>query len=79
MKIQLKLKLAILLVSISLLTSILYGVDKSTSNNPDDAASIRIGLSDTDSSSCPECLKNGVFFNSGCKKCEQDGVVFMVT
>ena len=23
-------------------------------------------------------MKNGIFFNSGCKKCEQDGVVFMV-
>lgn len=78
MKIQLKVKLAIILVSISLLTSVLYGVDKFTSNNPADAASIRIGLSDKDSSSCQECLKNGIFFNSGCKKCEQDGVVFMV-
>jgi len=79
MKIQLKLKLAIILVSISLLTSILYGVDKFTSTNPADAASIRIGLSDKDSSSCQECLKNGVFFNSGCKKCEQDGVVFIAS
>ena len=37
------LKIAIILVAISLFSSILYGTDRVTSENPSDAASIKIG------------------------------------
>jgi hypothetical protein len=71
----LKLKIAIILVGISLFSSILYGTDKITSENPSDAASIKIGLSSIDSSSCKICSEGGIFYDSGCKRCIQDGVV----
>ena len=70
-----KLKIAIILVGISLFSSILYGTDKITSENPSDAASIKIGLSSIDSSSCKICSEGGIFYDSGCKRCIQDGVV----
>ena len=62
-------------VAISLFSSILFGVDKITSENPGDAASIKIGLSSIDSSSCKICSEGGIFYDSGCKRCVQDGVV----
>ena len=72
-----KLKIAIILVGISLFSSILYGTDKITSENPSDAASIKIGLSSIDSSSCKICSEGGIFYDSGCKHCIQDGVVLI--
>ena len=62
-------------VVISLFSSILFGIDKITSENPGDAASIKIGLSSIDSSSCKICSEGGIFYDSGCKRCVQDGVV----
>ena len=70
-----KLKIAIILIGISLFSSILYGVDKITSENTSDPASIYIGLSSIDSSSCKICSEGGIFYDSGCKRCIQDGVV----
>ena len=64
-----------MLVAISLFSSILFGVDKITSENPDNAATIRIGLSSIDSSSCKICSEGGIFYDSGCKRCIQDGIV----
>ena len=64
-----------MLVTISLFSSILFGVDKITSENHSDAASIKIGLSSIDSSSCKICSEGGIFYDSGCKRCIQDGVV----
>ena len=55
-----KLEIAIILIGISLFSSILFGVDKITSENPGDAASIRIGLSSIDSSSCKICSEGGI-------------------
>ena len=69
------LKIAIILVIISLFSSILYGTDRVTSENPSDAATIKIGLSSIDSSSCKICSEGGIFYDSGCKRCIQDGVV----
>ena len=63
------------MVTISLFSSILFGVDKITSENPGDAASIKIGLSSIDSSSCKICSEGGIFYDSGCKRCIQDGIV----
>ena len=72
-----KLKIAIILIGISLFFSILYGTDKITSENPSDPASIYIGLSSIDSSSCKICSEGGIFYDSGCKRCVQDGVVLI--
>ena len=69
------LKIAIVLVTFSLVSSILYGTDKITSENPSDSALIRIGLSSIDSSSCEICSDGGSYYNSGCKRCIQDGIV----
>ena len=71
------LKIAIILVIISLFSSILYGTDRVTSENPSDAATIKIGLSSIDSSSCKICSEGGIFYDSGCKHCIQDGVVLI--
>lgn len=54
----------------------LFGIDKATSQNPQDSALIHIGLSDRDSSSCSMCMEGGAGFLSGCKSCIQDGVIF---
>ncbi len=72
------LKIAIILVTISLFSSILFGVDKITSENPSDAASIKIGLSSIDSSTCKICSEGGIFYDSGCKRCVQDSIVLTV-
>ena len=72
------LKIAIILVAISLFSSILFGVDKITSENPSDAASIKIGLSSIDSSTCKICSEGGIFYDSGCKRCIQDGIMLTV-
>ena len=53
----------------------LYGIDKITSENPNDAALIRFGLSDIDSSSCKICSPGELYYNSGCKRCIQDSVI----
>ena len=71
------LKISIVLIAISLFFSIIYGADKTTSENPNDAASIYIGLSSIDSSSCKICSEGGIFYDSGCKRCIQDGVVLI--
>ena len=72
-----KLEISIILIGISLFFSILYGIDKATSENPNDAASIYIGLSSIDSYSCKICSEGGIFYDSGCKRCIQDGVVLI--
>ena len=66
------------LVIIPLFFSLLFGIDAITSESPSDAALIRIGISDRDSSICEICSEGGDFYNSGCKRCQQDGVVFTV-
>ncbi len=67
--------IAVLMVSLSLFFTILYGVDKFTSDNPNDASLIRIGLSSIDSSNCKICEPNEIYYESGCKRCIQDGVI----
>ena len=62
-------------VIISLLFACLYGIDKLTSDNPSDSALIRIGLSNIDSLNCNECELNEIYYDSGCKRCIQDGIV----
>jgi len=54
----------------------LYIIDKTTSENSNDAANIIIGISNIDSNSCLACQPNGDFFNSGCKRCIQDNINF---
>ena len=71
------LKISVVLIALSLFFSILYGIDKATSENPNDAASIYIGLSSIDSSSCKICSEGGIFYDSGCKRCVQDSVVLI--
>ena len=63
------------MVSLSLFFTILYGVDKFTSDNPNDSSLIRIGLSNIDSSNCKICESNEIYYESGCKRCIQDGVI----
>ena len=70
-----KLKIGFMILFISISFSILYGLDKITSENPSDSALIRIGLSDIDSSTCEICDYDGIYYESGCKRCIQDGVV----
>jgi len=67
--------IAVLMVSLSLFFTILYGVDKFTSDNPNDSSLIRIGLSNIDSSNCKICESNEIYYESGCKRCIQDGVI----
>jgi hypothetical protein len=62
-------------VLISIISSIFFGIDKITSENPSDSALIHIGLSNRDSSSCEVCSEGGEYYNSGCKRCIQDGIV----
>lgn len=70
-----RLKIAILVVIFSISLTLIFGIDKSTAENPSDAALLRIGLSNHDSSSCQVCSEGGLFYNSGCKRCIQDGIV----
>ena len=70
-----KIKISLILIFVSLFASILYGIDKFTSDNPNDSALIRIGLSNIDSSNCNVCELNEIYYDSGCKRCIQDGVV----
>lgn len=74
--VNLKSKLAIILIVVSIFTGSLFGIDKLTSENPPDESFVFIGLSNKDSSSCNVCLKGGEYYNSGCKRCIQDGIVF---
>ena len=60
---------------ISLFCTLLYGLDKWTSDNPSDSSLIRIGLSDIDSSNCQVCELTEIYYESGCKRCIQDGIV----
>lgn len=71
-----KLRISLVLVIISIILSVLFGIDKITSANPEDSALIRIGLSDRDSTICEICSEGGIFYKSGCKRCVQDGIVF---
>lgn len=70
-------KTSIILISISLFSSILFGIDKSTASNPNDTSLIRIGLSNLDSNICSICQEDGLYFNSGCKRCIQDSIVIV--
>lgn len=70
-------KIAIILISISLLSSTLYGIDKLTSSNSADASLIRIGLSNLESNQCQICQEGEIYYNSGCKRCIQDSVVII--
>ena len=72
-------KIFFLIIIISISITTLYGIDKATSQNPSDSASIRIGLSNIDSSGCSACLEGGEEYHSGCKKCLQDGVLFGIS
>ena len=69
------LKIGFILIFISIFFSALYGIDKITAENPSDAALIRLGLSDIDSSSCKICSPGELYYDSGCKRCIQDNVV----
>ena len=71
-------KISLIIISISILTSMLFGIDRITSENPSDSATLRISLSDRDSSYCDECTEGGIFYESGCKRCVQDGIMFGV-
>ena len=53
-----------------------YIVDKSSSENPNDAANIIVGISSTDSNSCLECQYGEIYYDGGCKRCIQDNVNF---
>jgi len=68
-------KIGITLIIISLSSILLFGIDKWTSDNPSDSSLIRIGLSDIVSSSCNACELNEMYYESGCKRCIQDGIV----
>jgi len=68
-------KIGLVLLFISLTLTLIYGIDKLTSENPSNSALIRIGLSDTDSSTCKICEEGEMYYESGCKRCIQDGVV----
>jgi len=68
-------KIILPMIFLSMFFLIVFGVDKLTSENPSDSASIRIGLSNIDSSTCKICEINGSNYNGGCKHCIQDGVI----
>ena len=74
---NLPIKIGIILISISLFSSIFFGIDKYTSSNPDDASLIRIGLSNFDTNTCKVCQEDGIYYNSGCKRCVQDSIVII--
>ena len=69
------LKIGYAFLAISIFFIVIFGIDKITSENPSDSALIRIGLSDTDSSQCEICQEGEMYFESGCKRCIQDGIV----
>jgi hypothetical protein len=68
-------KIGFFFIIVSLSFACLYGIDKLTSDNPSDSALIRIGLSNIDSSNCDVCELNEIYYDSGCKRCIQDGIV----
>ena len=68
-------KIGFFFIIVSLSFACLYGIDKLTSDNPSDAALLRIGLSNIDSSNCDVCELNEIYYDSGCKRCIQDGIV----
>lgn len=70
-----KIEIGFILIFIALSFSILYGIDRFTAENPSNAALLRIGLSSIDSSTCKICEEGGMYYESGCKRCMQDGVV----
>jgi len=53
-------QVSVILILISIVTGSFFGIDKFTSENPGDEASIYIGLSDKDSSSCDICMPGGI-------------------
>jgi len=71
-------QVSVILILISIVTGSFFGIDKFTSENPGDEASIYIGLSDKDSSSCDICMPGGEYYDSGCKRCVQDGISLTV-
>ena len=71
-----RLKTTFILIIISIFITSLYGIDKLTSQNPSDSASIRVGLSNIDSYACSICMEGGASYHSGCKSCIQDSVLF---
>ena len=68
-------KIAIVLVSFSLVSSTFFALDKYTSSNPNDASLIRLGLSDFASNECQICQEGSIYYDSGCKRCIQDSIV----
>ena len=70
------LKSIILISCIIIGLGFIYGVDRLTSENPSDAATIYVGLSDSDSSGCDASFVGGKYYESGSKHCSQDGIVF---
>ena len=68
-------KIAIVLVSFSLVSSTFFALDKYTSSNPNDASLIRIGLSDFASNERQICQEGSIYYDSGCKRCIQDSIV----
>ena len=71
--------LSLSLLLFAILTSMLFVIDRITSENPSDSATIRFSLSDIDSSGCDLCSIAGEYFYSGCKFCTQDSVMFAVS
>ena len=69
------LKIGYTFLALSIFFIVIFGIDKATSENPSNGALIRIGLSDTDSSQCKICQEGEIYFESGCKRCQQDGIV----
>ena len=75
---KVNLQVSVILILISIVTGSFFGIDKFTSENPADEAAIYIGLSDKDSSSCDICMPGGEYYDSGCKRCIQDGISLTV-
>ena len=61
---------------ISIVLFSLFTIDRISSDNPSDPAYIHIGISDKDNSGCDECREGGIFYYGGCKKCQQDSMIF---
>jgi len=57
---------------------LIYVVDKSTSENANDASNIIIGVSNTGSESCLQCQEGSEFYDRGCKICNQDNINFRI-
>ena len=73
-----KKNVAIITLILSILLFSIFSIDRITAENPGDAANIIIGISSVDSNSCSECMIDGEFFESGCKRCIQDSVSFRI-